>query len=119
MAARGNGYVALWRGIVFRLLYDALGMTSLPRGSEDHLDAVEEARYWFLDRSQEDDFEETCLWAELDARKVKQAARKLIEARQSGDHTQIPEFWRECFRKNRAPSIAALQDEIDRFLDLM
>lgn len=105
----------LFRRVVYRALYDALGFTSISHKSEHHDEAVSEAREWFLDSTHADDFEEVCSAAQLDARKVRQSSIKLIKARQSGDYSQIPSFWRDCFFRNRAPSFGALEKDIDSY----
>jgi len=101
----------LFRSVVFRALYDALGFTGLPKGSEDHAEAIDEARKFFF--SQNDDLALTCEIAALDTRAVRISAQRLINARQSGDFSQIPKFWRGCFSRNRAPSYGAISKELD------
>ncbi len=101
----------LYRSVVYRALYDALGFTGLPKGSDDHKDAVDEARRWFYNATE--DLDISCAIAHLDGYAVRKSAVNLIEARQSGDLTRIPSFWRDCFRRNRAPSYGALQKDVD------
>lgn len=101
----------LFRSVIFRALYDALGFTGLPKNSDDHAEAVDEARLFFFDTTGE--FEIACEIAALDVRAVRESAQKLITARQSGDYSNIPPFWRGCFKRNRAPSYGAIAKELD------
>jgi len=101
----------LFRSVVFRALYDALGFTGLPKNLDDHREAVDEARLFFFDATEDFDF--VCEVASLDARAVRENAQMLIAARQSGDYSNIPSFWRGCFKRNRAPSYGAIAKELD------
>jgi len=101
----------LYRSVIFRALYDALGFTGLPKNSDDHAEAVDEARLFFFENH--DDFELACEIAALDARAVRENAQRLISAKQSGDYSGIPAFWRGCFKRNRAPSYGAIAKELD------
>ena len=112
-----DAHIELFRSVIYRALYDALGFTGLNKASEDHKEVVSEARVWFFDDLE--DLEICCELANLDFRKVHTSSVKLIEARQSGDFSKIPDFWRDCFRRNRAPSFGALQKTIDLYLDKM
>lgn len=101
----------LYRSVVFRALYDALGFTGLPKTSDEHAEAVDEARLFFFDQT--GDFDLACEIAALDARAVRINAQRLITAKQSGDYSNIPDFWRGCFKRNRAPSYGAIAKELD------
>ena len=101
----------LYRSVIFRALYDALGFTGLPKNSDDHSEAVDEARLFFFDQT--GDFALACEIAVLDTRAVRENAQRLITARQSGDYSSIPAFWRGCFKRNRAPSYGAIAKELD------
>jgi len=105
----------LFRSVVYRALYDALGFTSVSRNSDAHLEIVTEARNWFLNPDTTD-FDFVCDMAQLDRRKIKQSSIKLIEARQSGNYSRIPAFWRDCFKRNRAPSFGALEKDLDVYI---
>lgn len=107
----------LYRSVVYRALYDALGFTGLPKGSEEHKDTVGKARRWFYDATE--DFDISCEIACLDRHTVRKNVINLIEARQSGDYSRIPSFWQDCFKRNRAPSYGALQKDIDSICGVM
>lgn len=103
----------LYRAVIYRALYDALGFTGVSRKSDEHLEAVEDARKWFYDTdTDKEGLEFACNMAQLDYRLVKASSIKLIEAKQSGDYSKIPNFWRDCFARNRAPSFGALQKDV-------
>ena len=112
-----DAHVELFRAVIYRALYDALGFTGLNKSSEDHKEVTSEARMWFFQDIE--DLEMCCNLAELDFRKVHGSSIKLIQAKQSGNFEKIPDFWRECFRRNRAPSYGALQKTIDLYMDKM
>lgn len=101
----------LWQQVIFRTLCDALGFTNLPKASPERETVIKEARAWFYEC--DDDIDECARLAGLDGDRVKKSGIQLIEARQSGDHSQILPFWREAFRRNRMPSFTAYADEID------
>lgn len=100
--------------MVLRSLWDALGFTGLSRSKKEHHDTVSDAREWFHEGN--DDFEEVCEMAGLDSRKIRSAALRLIAAKQSGDHSNVPDFWREAFRRGRMPSYTAFESEIETLL---
>lgn len=104
----------LWQQVIFRALCDALGFTNLSRVSKERDAVVQEAREWFY--KCDEDIELCARFAGLDGERVKKAGIMLIEARQSGDHSQIPAFWRDAFKRNRMPSFTAYADEIDKAL---
>lgn len=112
-----DAHVELYRAVIYRALYDALGFTGLNKSSEDHKEIVAEARMLFFEDV--DELQICCELASLDFRKVRASSVKLIEARQSGDFEKVPDFWRNCFRRNRAPSYGALQKTIDLYMDDM
>lgn len=107
----------LYRSVLYRALYDALGFTGLPKQSDEHGQSVDEARRWFFEATE--DFEMACDIACLDERTVRLNAVQLIEARQSGDYSRIAAFWRDCFKRNRAPSYGALQKDVDSYRKLL
>ena len=102
----------IFKQVLIRALWDSLGFTGESKPSL-HARLVREAREWFYNAENTESFEQVCLYAGYDARKVRRSAQNLIEARQSGDHTKIPDFWREAFRKGRMPSFSAYASEID------
>lgn len=106
--------VNLWQQVIFRALCDALGFTNLPKSSPERSVAVAKAREWFY--SDDEDLHRIAEWAGFDGGRVRAAGIRLIEARQSGDHSQVPEFWRQAFRKGRMPSFTAYSEEIDKAL---
>ena len=114
---KDDSYIDLFRAVIYRALYDALGLTGLSKNSEEHWAANAEAKLWFI--NDVTDLEICCELANLDFRKIRASCIKLIEARQSGDFSRIPKFWRDCFRRNRAPSYGVLQKTIDQYLDVM
>lgn len=107
----------LFEQVLFRALCDALGFT----GESDPKvkgRIMREAREWFYDRNQYEDFEEVCTLAGYPAPRVRRNCQKLIEAKQSGDHTDIPDFWRDTFKRGRMPSFSAYSEAIDKQLKL-
>lgn len=105
----------LFEAVLFRALCDALGFT----GESDkrlHAIIVQDAREWFYDRAYADTLEDVCDNAGYNFQRVRESACRLIEARQSGDHSHIPEFWRVAFRRNRMPSFSAFAEAIDKQL---
>lgn len=97
----------LFIAVLFRAVCDSLGFTNEAKASPKHPKAVEEARQWFYDRC--DDFELICEGAGFDPEFVSAGAIKLIVARQTGDHTGVPPYWREVFLNNRMPSFSSYQ----------
>lgn len=104
----------LYRAVILRAICDALGFTNVSKKKDEHSRAVTEAREWFYDNGP--DFRRMCEWADFEATRVRVGVIKLIEARQSGDHSDIPEYWREAFRTNRMPSFTAFAEAIDKQL---
>jgi hypothetical protein len=104
----------LFRAVILRAICDALGFTNVSKKKEEHKRAVQEAREWFYENGP--DFRKICEWADFDHDKVRTGVVKLIEARQSGDHSEIPDYWREAFRTNRMPSFTAFAEAIDNQL---
>lgn len=104
----------LFRAVILRAICDALGFTNVSKKKEEHVRAVREAREWFYDNGP--DFRRICEWSDFDHVKVRAGVLKLIEARQSGDHSEIPDYWREAFRTNRMPSFTAFAEAIDNQL---
>lgn len=103
----------LFQQVLFRTLCDALGFTG-ESNEKRHTAVVREAREWFYDAKNAEDLEEVCTYAGYDPRRVRTAAQNLIEARQSGDHSKIPDFWREAFKRGRMPSFSAYAEAIDK-----
>lgn len=97
----------LWQAKVFRMLCDALGFVGAGMKPKDRAKCVSDARLWFYDKKHKEEFEGTCESAGYNPEQVRAAARKLITAKQSGDHTNVPEYWRQAFRDGRMPSITA------------
>jgi len=104
----------LYRAVILRAICDALGFTNVSKAKDEHSRAMKEAREWFYEANL--DFRRICEWAGFEYTRVKEGSIKLIEARQSGDHSEIPEYWREAFRTNRMPSFTAYSDAIDKQL---
>lgn len=102
----------LWKAKVFRMLCDALGFVGAGMKPKDKQKCVAEARHWFYDERYEDEFEETCISAGYNPEQVKTAAIKLITAKQTGDHSRIPEYWRQAFRDGRMPSFTAYTEAL-------
>lgn len=109
-----DAHQRLWQQVLFRTLCDALGFTNTPKHTKEHTDAVAEARHWFYDCP--DDIELVAQFSGLDPERVRKAGIQLIEAQQSGDHSRVPEFWRDAFRRNRMPSFTAYRDQIDKLI---
>lgn len=102
----------LFQQVLFRTLCDALGFTG-ESAPKRHAKIVAEARSWFYDAAEYDDLDEVCTYAGYDTRRVRTAAQSLIEAKQSGDHSRVPDFWRDAFVKGRMPSFSAYAKVID------
>lgn len=102
----------MYEQVLLRMLCDALGFT----GESDkkvHGRLVQEAREWFYDGENLEDVELVCTFAGFNHERVRQSAQRLIAARQSGDHSQVPEYWRVAFARNRMPSFSAFAGAID------
>lgn len=97
----------LWQAKVFRMLCDALGFVGAGMKPKDRHKCITDARLWFYDRKHREEFEATCDAAGYNSEQVRAAAHKLITAKQSGDHSNLPEYWRQAFRDGRMPSITA------------
>lgn len=104
----------LWQQVIFRALCDALGFTNLPKASAEREEVISEARVWFYECHE--DVELAARFAGLDPERVKKSGIDLIEARQSGDHSNVPAFWRDAFQKGRMPSFTAYAEQIDNAL---
>lgn len=89
------------------MLCDALGFVGAGMKPKDKEAHVTSARLWFIDPKQRDEFESTCEDAGYNHEQVKAAAIKLIIAKQSGDHSNVPDYWRQAFKDGRMPSITA------------
>lgn len=89
------------------MLCDALGFVGAGMKPKDRQKCINDARLWFYDRKFRDEFEGTCESAGYNPEQVRAAAQKLITAKQSGDHSKVPEYWRQAFREGRMPSITA------------
>lgn len=100
----------VFRQVIVRALCDALGFTNLPHDKEEHRRTVNKARQWFIEGGE--DLELLCDLAEIDHYKVRSVCMALIHARSTGDHTQVPKFWRHVFRGRRVPNLT----NIDRAL---
>lgn len=109
-----DGELKLWRAVILRAICDAVGFTNEHKTKRAHLEAEQDAKLWFLEARE--DFCDICEYAGFDSEKVRAGVVKLIEARQSGDHTRLPGFWREAFEKNRMPSFTRYSEEIDELL---
>jgi hypothetical protein len=97
----------LWKAKCFRMLCDALGFVGAGMKAKDKQKCVSEARLWFYDKKYKSEFEATCEAASYEPEQVRAAARKLITAKQSGDHSNVPDYWRKAFRDGRMPSLTA------------
>lgn len=104
----------LFKFVILRAICDALGFTNENKSTQTHRDAVDGAREWFYENSE--DFQMICENAGFDNERVKKGVIHLIEARQSGDHSSIPDYWRKAFVSNRMPSFTAYAEEIDKQL---
>jgi hypothetical protein len=89
------------------MLCDALGFVGAGMKPKEREKTISEARLWFYDENKTEEFEETCESAGYNPEQVRTAAHRLITAKQSGDHSRIPEYWRQAFRDGRMPSITA------------
>jgi hypothetical protein len=113
MPANSNDYddqspeAQLWKAKVFRMLCDALGFVGAGMKAKDKHKCVTEARLWFYDKKYKEEFEATCEAAAYEPEQVRAAARKLIMAKQSGDHSNVPDYWRKAFKDGRMPSLTA------------
>lgn len=106
--------VKLWRSVILRAICDAVGFTNENKSKDAHGEAVQDARRWFYDAGE--DFQDICDYADFDHRRVRSGVTRLIQARQSGDHTHLPSFWRKAFEHNRMPSFTRFSEEIDALL---
>lgn len=97
----------LWQAKVFRMLCDALGFVGAGMKPKDRAKCISDARLWFYDKKFAEEFDATCESAGYNPEQVRAAARRLITAKQSGDHSNVPEYWRQAFRDGRMPSITA------------
>lgn len=104
----------LCRAIILRAICDSLGFTNTTKSTVLHKALIKEARSWFYDDGEW--FQIVCEIAEFDPGRVRRGVIHLIEAKQSGDHTNIPDFWRRAFVNGRMPSFAAYKKEIDNRL---
>lgn len=89
------------------MLCDALGFVGAGMKPKDRAKCITDARLWFYDKKFKEEFEGTCESAGYNPEQVRAAARKLITAKQSGDHSNVPDYWRQAFRDGRMPSITA------------
>lgn len=116
----------LCEALLFRALCDALGFTGLPAfvklknktviANEEHREAVLDAVEFFY---QDEDYileQYVCPILDLDYGRTKAFAIRLIEARNTGDHSQVPELWRRAFRTGRMPSFTAYRSDIEDLL---
>ena len=101
----------LFIAIIFRAVCDALGFTNEAKSNGKHAKAVEEARQWFYDASE--DFVLICDGAGFTPNVVRDGAIRLILARQSGDHSNIPSYWRQVFLDNKMPSFSSYQKHLE------
>lgn len=97
----------LWKAKVFRMLCDALGFVGAGMKPEAKAACVTNARLWFYDMKFRDEFEATCESAGYNPDQVREAAHKLITAKQSGDHSKVHPYWRQAFKDGRMPSLTA------------
>lgn len=112
-------WVPLFRAVIYRALFDALGFTGSnnKETQKEHVIYVAESREWFLNEEDSDDFFWVCVRAELDPYLIRKIAKEVIYARTSGDHTGVPEFWAKAFKRNRAPALSWLEKQVNDPVD--
>lgn len=110
----------LWRAVIIRAIFDALGFTNVTqstrKGQEEHDAVIADARLWFLDATPDNDFEYVCSLADVNHEKCREVVLKLMHARKTGDHTGLPDFWRDSFKRGYAPSLTWLKKHIDELI---
>lgn len=104
-------YKPVFRQVVIRALCDSLGFTNLDQTKSDHSRAIKQAQRWFQDGG--DDFTHVCDLAEVEAERVRRVAIELIQAKATGDHSRVPEFWRIVFAQNRMPNLTGIEKALD------
>lgn len=101
----------VFRQVVIRALCDALGFTNLDPTKSNHSRAIKEAQRWFHDGGS--DFSYVCDLASVDTERVRRVAIELIQAKATGDHSRVPEFWRIVFAQNRMPNLTGIEKALD------
>lgn len=97
----------VFREVIVRALCDALGFTNLPPHRDEHKKAVNIARAWFIEA--DEDFYLICDLAELEPDMVRNTSMALIHARSTGDHGQVPMFWKHVFKGRRVPNLTNIE----------
>lgn len=106
-----DDYKTVFRQVVIRALCDALGFTNLDQTKSDHSRAIKHAQRWFQDGAE--DFRYVCDLADIEADRVRRVAIDLIQAKATGDHSRVPEFWRIVFAQNRMPNLTSIEKALD------
>lgn len=101
------------RQVVIRAICDALGFTNIPASKKAHAEAVREAQAWFIEEDEDGQFEAICMIAGIDHQKIRSSAKKLIQAKFTGDFTRVPEFWKHVFAEGKMPNLTNIERALD------
>ena len=99
--------------VIIRAICDALGYTNIPVTKKAHGEAVREAQAWFIEEDEDGQFEAICDIAGVNAAKVRESAKMLIQAKFSGDYSRVPEFWRGVFAGTKMPNLTNIARALD------
>lgn len=105
----------VFQQVIVRALCDALGFTNLPHDKPEHRKTVNTARAWFIEDSE--DFNLMCILASMEPTHIRKISMALIHAQSSGDHTEIPAFWKHVFRGRRVPNLTNIERALAKVAD--